>query len=339
MPGVAIRSATCAATVLLGATFAFSDAHAVEGGGSNYLLGMRGPLAAFVPKPGVYLTDNIFYYDAGRDDLTPIGDRIVGDISAEALTNIAQITWVTDVNLGGGRLAFSGVLPYGNLEVGGNVVVPVAPFKIEDSDELTALGDAALSAVLGWKHRDGDKFRAWSTYSTLFMPIGSYEAGRLANMGKNRWALDVGGAYTMANFKGGRELSAVLGFTFNGKNEDTDYDSGNEMHLEIAGKQYLPNHFSLGVVGYWNEQLTGDSGGPALLGDFKGRVFGVGPEFSYQFTQSKTHPVTLDLRWYHEFDAKNRVEGDAVFLTFSVPLSIKQKPAPEQDWTAAEQPQ
>ena len=62
-----------------------------------------------------------------------------------------------------------------------------------------------------------------------------------------------------------------------------------------------------------NEQLTADSGGPTLLGDFKGRVF--------------------------EFDAKNRVEGDAVFLTFSVPLSIKQKPAPEQDWTAAEQPQ
>jgi hypothetical protein len=214
--------------------------------------------------------------------------------------------------------------------------VPVPPFKIEQSDSLTALGDAALSAVLGWKHRDGDKFRAWSTYSTLFMPIGSYEVGRLANMGKNRWALDLGGAYTMANFKGGREFSAVLGFTFNGENDDTNYDSGHEMHLEIAGKQYLPNHFSMGVVGYWNEQLTADSGGPAVLGDFKGRVFGIGPELSYQFTQSKTHPVTLDLRWYHEFDAKNRVEGDAVFFTFSVPLSIQQKPAPEQDWSQPE---
>jgi hypothetical protein len=60
---------------------------------------------------------------------------------------------------------------------------------------------------------------------------------------------------------------------------------------------------------------------------------------SCQFTQSKTHPVTLDLRWYHEFDARNRVEGDAVFFTFSVPLSIQQKPAPEQDWTAEQQQQ
>jgi len=291
-----------------------------------------------VPKPGVYLTNNVYYYDAGRDDLTPIGDLVVGDISAEALTNIAQVTWVTDVNLGSGRLAFSGVLPYGNLEVGGNVVVPVPPFTISQSDEVTALGDAALSAVLGWKHRDGDKFRAWSAYSTMFVPTGDYEVGRLANMGKNRWALDVGGAYTMANFKGGREFSAVLGFTFNGENDDTNYDSGHEMHLELAGKQYLPNHFSMGIVGYWNEQLTADEGGPAILGDFKGRVFGIGPELSYQFTKSKTHPVTLDLRWYHEFDAKNRVEGDAVFFTFSVPLSIQQKPAAAQDWTADEQP-
>jgi len=339
MPGVIARSAACAAILLLGASFAVDDACAVEGGGSNYLLGVRGPLAAFVPKPGVYLTNNVFYYDAGRDDLTPITDLVVGNIAAEALTNIAQVTWVTEVNVLDGRLAFSGVLPYGNLEVGGDVLVPVPPFKIQQSDSLTALGDAALSAVLGWKHRDGDKFRAWSTYSTVFMPIGSYEVGRLANMGKNRWALDLGGAYTMANFKGGREFSAVLGFTFNGENDETNYDSGHEMHLELAGKQYLPNHFSMGIVGYWNEQLTADSGGPAVLGDFKGRVFGIGPELSYQFTQSKTHPVTLDLRWYHEFDARNRVEGDAVFFTFSVPLSIQQKPAPAQDWSADQQPQ
>jgi len=337
MPGLIIRTAFCAAAAVLGSTLYFSDAHAVEGGGSNYLLGMRGPLAAFVPKPGTYLTNNVYYYDAGRSELTPIGNRVVGDISAEALMNIAQFSWVTDVPVLGGRLAFSGLLPFGNIDVGGNVALQAPALVVHDSDSVTALGDPVVGASVGWKHRDGDRFRAWSAYSSLFIPVGDYEAGRLANTGKNRWALDVGGAYTMANFKGGRELSTVLGFTFNGKNDDTNYDSGNEMHLEIAGKQYLPNHFSLGLVGYWNEQLTADSGGPALLGDFKGRVFGVGPEVSYQFTESKTHPVTLDLRWYHEFDAKNRVEGDAVFFTFSVPLSIQQKPAPEQDWSADQQ--
>jgi len=105
----------------------------------------------------------------------------------------------------------------------------------------------------------------------------------------------------------------------------------------MAAKQHLPNHFSFGIVGYWNQQLTADTGGPALLGDFKGRVFGIGPELSYQFTGSKEHPVTLDLRWYHEFGAQNRVEGDAVFFTLSVPLSITSKPPAGVDWSAAEQ--
>ena len=70
----------------------------------------------------------------------------------------------------------------------------------------------------------------------MFIPVGDYEVGRISNVGKNRWAVDVGGAYTMANFKGGREFSSVLGFTFNGDNEDTDYSTGTEMHLETRGQ-------------------------------------------------------------------------------------------------------
>jgi len=66
--------------------------HAVEGGSSNYLLGMKGPLAAFVPKPGVYLTNNVYHYDAGRNNLTPLGNRLGGDVSAQILMNIAQFS-------------------------------------------------------------------------------------------------------------------------------------------------------------------------------------------------------------------------------------------------------
>ena len=318
---------------LLGSLGISGVTFAVEGGGSNYLLGMKGPLAAFVPKPGVYLTNNVYYYDAGRDNVTPIGNRLVGNISAKALTNIAQVSWVTEQTLFGGRVAVSGLLPYGNIEVAGNVVR--GGFSVHDSDSVTAFGDPVLGGSIGWKDRNGDEFRAWSVYGSVFFPAGDYEVGRLANLGKNRWAYDVGGAFTMANFKGGREFSAVLGFTFNGENPDTNYNSGNEMHLEMAAKQHLPNHFAMGLVGYWNQQLTADTGGAALLGDFKGRVFGLGPSVSYTFAGSKEHPVTLDLRWYHEFGAQNRVEGDSVFFTLSVPLSITSKPTAVSDWSAA----
>ncbi len=330
-----IRKSVTAATVAALTVLSFAPiADAAEGGAGVYLLGKRGPLAAFVPKPGWYLTNDVFLLNADRSELTPLGDRIVGNVDAEALINIAQFTWVADMTVLGGRLAFTGVLPYGNVDVtAGSIVEGPGGVEIgrEIDDSVTGFGDPALGSSLGWKKRTGDKFRAWSTYASVFIPVGDYEVGRISNVGKNRWAVDVGGAYTMANFKGGREFSSVLGFTFNGDNEDTDYSTGTEMHLELAGKQHLPSHWSMGVVGYWYEQLTGDSNNPPILGDFKGRAIAIGPEISYQFVQNPKRPVTLDLRWYHEFEVKNRLEGDSVFLTISVPLAITQKPT--QDWT------
>jgi hypothetical protein len=336
MKPVQLRAARLVALALIALA---PTTEAAEGGTGAYLLGKRGPLAAFVPKPGWYLTNDVFLLTADRSELTPLGDRIVGNVEADALINIAQLTWVADTTIVGGRLAVSGVLPYGNVDVSaGGVVEGPGNILIDRTidDSVTGIGDPAVGASLGWKRRTGDKFRAWSTYASVFVPVGDYEVGRIANVGKNRWAYDIGGAYTMANFKGGRELSSVLGFTFNGNNEDTGYDTGTEMHLEVAGKQHLPNHWSFGVVGYWYEQLTADSNNPELLGDFKGRAIALGPELSYQFTRNPKHPVTLDLRWYHEFEVKNRLEGDSVFLTISLPLSITEATKSGQDWTQPE---
>ena len=66
-----------------------------------------------------------------------------------------------------------------------------------------------------------------------------YELGRIANLGANRWGLDLGSAFTMGNFKKGREFSGVLGVTLNGENPDTDYRSGTDLHLELTYKQLL----------------------------------------------------------------------------------------------------
>lgn len=325
------------ATLALLLTFA-RGALAVDGGKNVYLLGKRGPLAAFVPKPGIYLTNDIYSFDGSYDGNLPLGGRVASDISADALMDIPQFTWVTDVSVLGGRLAFSALTPFGTIDVKARGAVQLedgTEVSLGKSDSDSGFGDPIVGGSLGWKKRDGDRFRAWSVYSSVFIPVGSYQLGRIANLSSNRWAVDVGGAYTMANFKGGRELSGVLGVTFNGENEDTNYDSGNELHLELAGVQHLPNHWAAGIVGYYYNQISGDSGGPAILGDFEGEVAGIGPELNYQF-QTK-HPVSVDLRWYHEFSSENRLEGDGVFLTISVPLQIRPARAEAQDWTKAQE--
>jgi hypothetical protein len=74
------------------------------------------------------------------------------------------------------------------------------------------------------------------------------------------------------------------------------------------------------VAGYHYEQITGDSGSGATLGDFRGRVTALGPNVNYSFQLHKI-PVATSLRWYHEFNTKNRLEGDSIFLTATIPLS------------------
>lgn len=52
--------------------------------------------------------------------------------------------------------------------------------------------------------------------------------------------------------------------------------------------------------GYHYQQLSGDSGSGATLGDFKGRVTAIGPGLSGSF-QAGPVPVTVSLRYFREF--------------------------------------
>ncbi|MCK5517299.1 MAG: transporter [Desulfobulbaceae bacterium] len=313
-------------TALFFLTCMWSTAHAVEGGRSLYLLGKRGPLAGLIPKPGWYITNDVYHYNADTDQKLPIAGVVAQNVSADALVNLFQLTGITETFLGSGRLAVSVLVPYSHMEVSADASTSYkgANIGIAVSDDVTAFGDPVLATSLGWRHRDGDLFRAWNVYGSLFIPVGSYEEGRLANAGANRWGLDIGTGFTLGNFKKGREFSGVLGMTINGENLDTGYQSGLEAHMELTYKQHLASGLSAGLVGYYNYQLTADSGGPAILGDFKGRVAAVGPEVAYQF-EFADRSMGLDLRWYHEFDAKNRVQGDSVFLSLSLPLQKNKK--------------
>lgn len=67
-------------------------------------------------------------------------------------------------------------------------------------------------------------------YTTAVIPVGAYDATRLANIGANRWALDAGGGYTYLDTTSCRELSATLGVTYNFENPDTDYKNGVSGH-------------------------------------------------------------------------------------------------------------
>ena len=176
-----IRNNTVLGRVALGMVFMFAcswgSAYAVEGGKSLYLLGKRGPLAGLLPKPGWYITNDLYYYSGDTDQEIPIAGLLNEGVSADAFVDILQATWITDVNLGNSRLAVGALVPYGHVKIEADATA-TAPggttLGVGLSDSLTDFGDPAVAASLGWRKRDGDKFRAWSIYSTVFIPIGSY---------------------------------------------------------------------------------------------------------------------------------------------------------------------
>ena len=85
-------------------------------------------------------------------------------------------------------------------------------------------------------------------------------------------------------------------------------------------RQTYTQHFPLwggaggiGATGFWYEQINGDSGSGANLGDFKTRTLGVGPVLSYARPLGDT-TLVAEFKWLHEFDVKRRPEGDYLYL-------------------------
>ncbi len=315
-----------AAAAVAGATLAAaaSQAVATEGGASVYLLGSGGPGAAVMPPvKGVFLDNEVYYYDGSAHGSKQfvVGGNVVAGLNATILADFATVLWVPTTNLLGGTLAVGGALPFGQPDVTVSAVVtgPLGgQIGVSRSDDAFVIGDPIATAALGWG--TGKTHVQLSTM--LNIPIGDYRDGELANLAFHRWAGDVSLAGTWRDEQAGWDVSGKAGFTFNGENEDTDYKSGTEFHAEGSVEKLITPKFSAGVLAYYFEQVSGDSGEGAVLGSFKGRVTGVGGTAAYNFMLGKA-PATLRFRAIHEFDAKNRLEGDSFWLGLSMPLAVQ----------------
>jgi hypothetical protein len=316
------------AAVVMAGALCGQAARASEGGASFYLLGSGGPGAATLPPlEGIFLVNTFYYYNGkgGGNRQFSLGGNLVAGVKAEIFADFPTVIWVPTTNLAGGVLALGAIAPVADVNVDVSAVI-TGPrgnsLNLSRSDDAFTFGDPALTAMLGWKTG-----KLAVTASTLVnIPIGDYRAGHLANIAFHRWAVDTSLAATWRDPKNGWDVSGKAGFTFNGTNDTTDYNTGTEFHLEGAIEKTLSPAFSLGVQGYYFDQVSGDSGSGATLGSFKGQVAGLGVTGAYNFKIMGKVPASLRLRALTEFDAKNRMEGDAVFLDFSMPLAVKMPP-------------
>jgi hypothetical protein len=143
------------------------------------------------------------------------------------------------------------------------------------------------------------------------VPIGEYNVNNLVSVGHNYWAYDTNVGLNYLNQKSGFTFGANLGYLINSINPATQYQSGQELHLDAMIGQYLSQALAVGLVGYGYWQTTGDSGSGDIVGAFQGTAYGIGPAVQGIVMAGKT-PISLELQWITQLGVVNQFSGNYV---------------------------
>ena len=313
-----------------------TSSRADEGGVSFWVPGFIASLAATPQVPGFSFANILYYSQVSAGGNVAFAKQVAaGNIkvnfngnlnanvhgSAEPLyLAIPGCTFATPV-LGGQAAVLMGI-PYGRLQasvdaaISGNLGLGGPGFTVGRSltEAVTGFGDLVPEALLRWNFGVNN----FMTYITGNLTTGRYDPTRIANLGIGHNAIDAGGAYTYFNQKTGFEFSTALGFTYNFKNEHTQYQNGVNMHLDLGISQFLTKQWQVGLVGYLYDQLSCDSGLGNRLGCFESRVAGIGPQIGYVIPLSKEWQGYINIKGYKEFAAENRPDGWNAWLTFAI---------------------
>lgn len=293
-----------------------STLHAEEGGSGHYLPGSMSSFMDAPPPQGAFIARyNMVYYNGELSVNEPLPIAGLQTVGAEATSWAHGVTlgWGPPLDLGE-RLTYSitATIPLVWMEVAANVTA--GGLTGQRTSRVNGLGDLVLMPVM-LNYRISSN---WSANFRLagYAPTGDYEVGRLANTGKNFWTIEPTLGLMYFGKQNGIEASVYFGADYNFENPDTDYQSGTQVHVDGTLAQHFPLFDGLAGVGinaYWYEQVSGDSGSGASFGDFKGRTVGLGPVLSQVF-QISSVDLLAEVKWLHEFETKNRLEGDIVWF-------------------------
>jgi hypothetical protein len=281
---------------------ALSAAHATEGGGSTYPMGVENFLTGAAPPPGFYVMEYINLYSANKLKDNN-GDTIpLPTFSVKATAAATRFVWSTPYQMLGGNLVF-------------HAIVPLVDLKVEVpglSQRKSGLGDTTLGIGIAMHHSQ-------NLHSVididLVAPTGRYDKADLANIGRNYWSIQP--LYTMSYIDPqGLNGDFKATFNLNRKNDDTGYKSGNEFILDYSAGWGVGGGFTLGVGGHWYRQLSDDTLNGASVPNSRASSFAMGPSLKYD--NGKGWFITA--KWQKESSVRNRPAGSALWIKTSIPF-------------------
>lgn len=272
-----------------------AQAQAIVAG--HYPAGAEGIKGASLPPPGFYFRDyNMFYFADTFKDGPP-------DFDIKAYINAPRLIWMTDKKIFGANYGMDVIVPFVSMDWS----------VMGDSEHYSGIGDIQLEPLLlSWNFQQFDLAAGYA----IWVPTGDYDPNRPDLVSKGFWShmLTLGGTWYPDKEKTWA-MSLLNRYEFCHEQEETDTDPGQVFTTEWGLSKSLRQGLDIGFIGYYQQQVTEDSGDTAT--DKRDRKIGVGPEISAFWPQIG---MFTSIRYAHEFAAIERPEGDLITLTLTKPF-------------------
>ncbi len=320
-----IRHAAVKTSVFALSLVASAASMAAENGLQRYSAGVGGSDMTSPVVPGWYWQTAMVSYKA--DDKPDSAGRSVneqfnGAVTFNAATTafLNRLTFVSTERVLGGNLGFTAMLPIGQRKAD----VKFNGTKVASrSGQFTGIGDLEFGPLVHWEIGD---HQAANFVPTLILPTGEYDASRVANLGYGNF-FTFRPSFQYAFIGDGWDVGGRAVLSFNTRNKATGYYSGNMFNLDWQAMKFVTEDVRVGLQGYFVRQINKDtckaadaqdvSCGAALTVSNKTSVNAVGPAVAWLKNGGE---FLLEGKFLKEFDAKNRTEGNAFWLTLSKPL-------------------
>jgi anthranilate 1,2-dioxygenase (deaminating, decarboxylating) large subunit len=251
---------------------------------------------------GLYYLNYTIFSDGGKA-VDKNGNTIPGGAQVDALSQLHQLYYLTDVTVLGGKLGLDLLVPLVAVTAKGSLgTIPVTA-------NTAGMGDLVAGPALQW---DKGTLLGRPVFqrveSDLTMPTGKYDKTQAANPGSNVWTLDSYYSFVWL-FADKWETSIRLWYGFNSQNPDTGIMPGQRANSTYAVSREIAPKLRLGAAGYAFRQTTDDRLAGTRIPDSRERVIAVGPGLAYfgeGLTFMLSHPI--------EFGGENRFVGSRTTL-------------------------
>jgi hypothetical protein len=207
-----------------------------------------------------------------------------------------------------------------------NMTQGVADKVAATSGSEVGFGDVEVSPLMHWEIGD---HQAVTFAPTLVLPTGDYNAAQRVNPGYGNF-ITFRPSVQYAFIGDGWDVGARAVLSFNTRNKDNGYYSGNMFNLDYQLMKFVSEDVRVGLQGYFVRQISKDTQNlegfsaaqqaalaKEIVNGNKASVNAAGPAVGWLRNGGE---FLLEGKFLKEFDARNRTEGQAFWLTVSKPL-------------------